>query len=96
MVCDDTKKSLAIKSKEIIEPLWREPHGDRQQAMVMIGQQMDIPAMEKALNKCLLTDEEYAKELKSGPPWPIHLLLNHAKWAQSQEWNWQRRIIILV
>ena len=58
------KNHWPSKVKEIIEPLWREPHGDRQQAMVMIGQQMDIPAMEKALNKCLLTDEEYAKGVK--------------------------------
>jgi G3E family GTPase/TPR repeat protein len=53
------------KIKETIAPLWREPHGDRQQALVMIGQQMDVPAITAALEKCLLTDEEYEKGIES-------------------------------
>mgnify|MGYP006093238833 CR=1 FL=1 len=54
------KKQWPEKIKEVIDPLWREPHGDRQQALVLIGQRMDVPAMKAVLENCLLTDEEYA------------------------------------
>lgn len=44
---------------EAIAPLWHEPYGDRQQEIVMIGQNLDIEAVEKILQSCLLSDEEY-------------------------------------
>ena len=47
--------------EEAIAPLWKEPYGDRQQELVIIGQEMDIPAIEEALKNCLLTDSEYEK-----------------------------------
>ena len=46
--------------RRAIKPL-HEPYGDRQQEIVMIGQQMDIGAMTLALEKCVLTEEEYAE-----------------------------------
>jgi G3E family GTPase len=46
---------------DAIAPLWLEPHGDRQQELVMIGQHMDVAVVKKALDACVLTDEEYAK-----------------------------------
>ena len=45
--------------KDAIAPLWHDPYGDRQQDIVMIGQHMDVPAIEAALRDCLLTDKEY-------------------------------------
>ncbi len=47
--------------EEAIKPLWHEPYGDRQQEMVMIGQEMDIAAVTSALEACVLTEEEYAE-----------------------------------
>ena len=41
-----------------IAPLWHEPHGDRQQEIVVIGQYLDQEIVTRALNACLLTDEE--------------------------------------
>ena len=55
------KKHWPEKIKETITPLWHEPYGDRQQALVMIGQQMDVAAITAALEKCLVTEEEFAK-----------------------------------
>jgi G3E family GTPase len=46
-----------------IAPLWHEPHGDRQQEIVVIGQQLDQDVVTKALNACLLSD----KEMATGP-----------------------------
>lgn len=46
-----------------IAPLWHEPHGDRQQEIVVIGQQLDQDVVTKALNACLLSD----KEMEAGP-----------------------------
>ena len=47
--------------REAIAPLWHEPHGDRQQELVMIGQHMDIPAIQAELQKCLLLEDEFKK-----------------------------------
>eukprot|EP00605_Chrysophyceae_sp_TOSAG23-4_P002337 GSChrysophyteH1.ASY1.ANO1.2585.1 assembled CDS len=44
---------------EAIVAVWHEPHGDRQQEIVVIGQQMNIETIKQALDKCVLTDEEY-------------------------------------
>merc|ERR1719245_41802 len=46
--------------EEDIEEVWQEPYGDRQQELVIIGQNMDIEEVEKALLNCILTDEEFA------------------------------------
>lgn len=43
-----------------IAPLWHEPHGDRQQEIVIIGQSLDKDAISQALNECLLSDSEMA------------------------------------
>jgi len=36
------------------------PHGDRRQELVLIGADLDVPALEKQLDACLLSDEEMA------------------------------------
>lgn len=40
-----------------IAPLWREPYGDRQQELVIIGQELDQEAISKALNDCLVPED---------------------------------------
>ena len=41
-----------------IAPLWHESHGDRQQEIVIIGQSLNRDAVEAALRKCLVSDED--------------------------------------
>ena len=41
-----------------IKPLWREPYGDRQQEIVIIGQSLEKESMTQRLDRCLLSDEE--------------------------------------
>jgi G3E family GTPase len=41
-----------------IAPLWHEPFGDRQQEIVIIGQNLDKDAVTKALEQCLLSSKE--------------------------------------
>ena len=43
-----------------LEELWRQPHGDRRQELVLIGIGMQEVQMRARLDACLLTDEEYA------------------------------------
>mmetsp|Transcript_26939 Transcript_26939/g.40460 ORF Transcript_26939/g.40460 Transcript_26939/m.40460 type:complete len:1047 (-) Transcript_26939:411-3551(-) len=44
--------------KSDIASLWHEPHGDRQQEIVIIGQSLDRDAITQALNECLVSDSE--------------------------------------
>ena len=44
--------------EEALGPLWIEPHGDRQQEIVVIGTDLDRKVIEHALNECLLSDED--------------------------------------
>ncbi len=39
---------------------WQEPSGDRRQELVFIGQQLDQNATTKALDQCLLCDDEFS------------------------------------
>ena len=43
-----------------IESAWRAPHGDRRQELVVIGIGMDAQDITAGLDRCLLTDAEYA------------------------------------
>lgn len=46
------------EAREIIEAQWQEPYGDRQQELVLIGQNMDEAGLCARLDACLLTGEE--------------------------------------
>ena len=62
-----------------IKSQWKEPYGDMRQELVFIGQEIDSRSMLKALNECLLSDddvlkgEDYWKTLND--PFPV--------WAES-------------
>ena len=43
--------------EESIKPLWREPYGDRQQEIVIIGLSLDKDAVIKALDECLVPED---------------------------------------
>jgi G3E family GTPase len=47
---------------------FQEPFGDRRQEIVFIGQSLDSVAVTKALDACLLTDEEFAQHPHK---WPL-------------------------
>jgi G3E family GTPase len=49
------------ESKAEIRANWEKPWGDRRQELVFIGQGMDRPALEAALEAALLTDAEIAR-----------------------------------
>jgi G3E family GTPase len=46
------------ESLSAIQKQWVEPFGDMRQELVFIGQQLDQVAMTRALNECLLSDDE--------------------------------------
>lgn len=56
------------ETRQYIMEKWVEPFGDMRQELVFIGQNLDRQQVIKALNSCLLTDEE--------------MLLGHAGWQQ--------------
>lgn len=61
---------------------WQEPHGDRRQQLVYIGQNLPKEAMQSALRKCLLNDREMA----SGPEeWKERLRDPFPKWIDTRE-----------
>ncbi|MEL7312693.1 MAG: GTP-binding protein, partial [Pseudomonadota bacterium] len=41
-----------------IEKMWEEPFGDMRQELVFIGQGLDEPAIRKALDDCLLSEDD--------------------------------------
>lgn len=47
---------------EDLKELWQEPHGDRSQEVVFIGQFKTKDDIEALLDTCLLTDDEMALE----------------------------------
>jgi G3E family GTPase len=49
------------ESLSAIRKQWVEPFGDMRQELVFIGQQLDQVAMTRALNECLLSDDELLK-----------------------------------
>jgi G3E family GTPase len=49
------------ESLSAIQKQWVEPFGDMRQELVFIGQQLDQVAMTRALNECLLSDDELLK-----------------------------------
>ncbi|KAG7362783.1 cobalamin synthesis protein, P47K [Nitzschia inconspicua] len=51
--------------EQAIAPLWYEPHGDRQQEIVVIGQSLDKEEVSRLLDSCLLSDDEMACGQKS-------------------------------
>ena len=58
----------------IIKKNWKQPYGDRRQELVFIGTGINKDDINKRLEACLLTEEEYAKgpEVWSTYPDPIH------------------------
>lgn len=48
------------ESLRALANLWLEPYGDRMQELVFIGIEMEREEIERSLNACLLTDEEFA------------------------------------
>jgi G3E family GTPase len=45
----------------LVPPLWQEPFGDRQQEIVIIGQSLDKDSIIRALDDCLLTEDDLRK-----------------------------------
>ena len=74
----DSKETVSQWSA-VIKSQWKEPYGDMRQELVFIGQEIDSRSMLKALNECLLSDddvlkgEDYWKTLND--PFPV--------WAES-------------
>ena len=57
------KEHWPVGLAEAMAPLWHEPHGDRQQEIVLIGQEYDRAVVEGVLESALLTEDEMASSL---------------------------------
>lgn len=58
---DDWPEDPSVR--QAMRQLWQDPWGDRRQEIVLIGVDMDRPALTAMLNRCLLTDSE----MRGGP-----------------------------
>jgi G3E family GTPase len=47
-----------------MQETWREPYGDRRQELVLIGDPVLLASINRQLDACLLTDEEYKRPTK--------------------------------
>jgi G3E family GTPase len=64
-----------------IEANWEEPHGDRRQEIVFIGRDLDQQKFTASLDRCLLTDKEFAL----GEQHWVRFFDPLPKWPQPQE-----------
>jgi len=58
------KNQWPIEDETMIQSIrdhWKEPYGDRRQELVLIGTHIDKEDIQKRLEACLLTDEEFAR-----------------------------------
>jgi G3E family GTPase len=53
------------ESRAFLSNVWKAPHGDRRQEIVLIGKDMDKPALTALLDAALLTPEEYRRGSKA-------------------------------
>ncbi len=61
---DDPESMAWIQSK------WQEPFGDRRQEVVIIGVDLDEAHTRSLLDRCLLTDDEFAQGAEAWRRWP--------------------------
>jgi G3E family GTPase len=47
-----------------MQEMWHEPYGDRRQELILIGDPVLLAGMNRDLDACLLTDEEYARPVQ--------------------------------
>jgi len=67
------RKDWPVDDRELlleIHTAWEEPHGDRRQELVIIGQNLDKSAVTAALNTCLLTTSEMQRGPKAWAKFP--------------------------
>lgn len=70
-----------LETMNFIRSRWQEPHGDRQQELVLIGIGMDEAALRARLDACLVSDEEFA----GGPAVWKRLADPFPLWAVAEE-----------
>ena len=52
------KKDWPPGLEDALKPLWHDTYGEKQQEIVIIGQNMDVDAITNRLNDCLLAHDE--------------------------------------